>query len=48
LWRRYAPADPACGLKWAVQHAQAVMQEKIAEVEANCHEAEFACWQKKS
>ena len=32
----------------AVQDAQAVMQEKIAEVETNCYETEFAYWQKKS
>lgn len=31
----------------AVQDAQAVMQEKIAEVETNCYETEFAYWQKK-
>jgi uncharacterized protein (DUF2164 family) len=32
----------------AVQEAQAVMQEKIAEVETNCYETEFAYWQKKA
>ncbi len=31
----------------AVQDAQAVMQEKIAELETNCYETEFAYWQKK-
>ena len=31
----------------AVQDAQAVMQEKIAEVETNCYETEFAYWQMK-
>lgn len=31
----------------AVQDAQAAMQEKIAEVETNCYETEFAYWQKK-
>lgn len=31
----------------AVQDAQAVMQEKIAEVETNCYETEFAYWQTK-
>ncbi|MDM5181616.1 DUF2164 family protein [Massilia sp. CCM 8695] len=31
----------------AVQDAQAVMQEKIAEVDTNCYETEFAYWQKK-
>ena len=28
----------------AVQDAQSVMQEKIAEVETNCYETEFAYW----
>jgi uncharacterized protein (DUF2164 family) len=32
----------------AVQDAQAVMQEKIAEVETNCYETEFAYWQRKA
>lgn len=31
----------------AVQDAQAVMQEKVAELETNCYETEFAYWQKK-
>ena len=31
----------------AVQDAQTVMQEKIAEVETNCYETEFAYWQMK-
>lgn len=31
----------------AVQDAQAVMQEKIAELDTNCYETEFAYWQKK-
>lgn len=31
----------------AVQDAQAAMQEKIAEVETNCYETEFAYWGKK-
>lgn len=31
----------------AVQDAQAVMQEKIVEVETSCYESEFAYWQKK-
>jgi uncharacterized protein (DUF2164 family) len=31
----------------AVQDAQAVMHEKIAEVETNCYETEFAYWGKK-
>lgn len=31
----------------AVHDAQAVMQEKIAEVDTNCYETEFAYWQKK-
>ncbi len=31
----------------AVRDAQEVMQEKIAEVDANCYESEFAYWQKK-
>jgi uncharacterized protein (DUF2164 family) len=31
----------------AVQDAQAVMQEKIAEVDTNCYETEFAYWSKK-
>ena len=31
----------------AVQDAQAVMQEKIAEIETSCYKTEFAYWQKK-
>jgi uncharacterized protein (DUF2164 family) len=31
----------------AVQDAQSVMQEKIAEVETNCYETEFGYWGKK-
>jgi uncharacterized protein (DUF2164 family) len=31
----------------AVQDAQAAMHEKIAEVETNCYETEFAYWGKK-
>jgi uncharacterized protein (DUF2164 family) len=31
----------------AVQDAQKVMQEKIAELETNCYETEFPYWQKK-
>ena len=31
----------------AVQDAQKVMLDKIAEVEHNCYETEFAYWQKK-
>jgi uncharacterized protein (DUF2164 family) len=30
----------------AVRDAQAVMQDKIAEVETNCYETEFAYWKK--
>jgi uncharacterized protein (DUF2164 family) len=31
----------------AVRDAQAVMQEKISEVDTNCYEPEFAYWNKK-
>ena len=31
----------------AVPDAQTVMQEKVAELETNCYETEFAYWQKK-
>lgn len=31
----------------AVRDAQAVMQEKIAEIDTNCYETEFAYWKKK-
>jgi len=31
----------------AVQDAQKVMMEKVAELETNCYETEFAYWQKK-
>ncbi|MES2152369.1 MAG: DUF2164 domain-containing protein [Pseudomonadota bacterium] len=30
----------------AVRDAQAAMQEKIAELETNCYEAEFGYWKK--
>lgn len=30
----------------AVRDAQAVMQEKIAEIDTNCYEIEFAYWKK--
>lgn len=45
--RYWAAPATAAMLRVPMQDAQAVMQEKIAEVETNCYETEFAYWEKK-